>query len=245
MNLSKYRLPLATAALGTAAGLLRFCLYAAGTDEKGLLVPGHPLAIALWLLTAAAAGFVLLQVRRQAGKYSYSRNFPVSRAAAAGCFALAAGLFLTVMANRHAGSLLEFIRNIACLTAVPSLAAVAVCRKLGKRPAFGFHAVICLALTLHTVSFYRTWSSHPQLMDSFFPMMGCLLLMLFAYYQTAFDVSMGSRRMLLGTGLLAAFFCFAAIAQSGTALLYLTGGIWALTNLCTQNPETAEKEETP
>lgn len=243
MNISKYRLPIATAVLGAAACILRFCLFAFGTDEKGLLIPGHPLAILLWGLSAAAAVFVALRVRKKTGKFRYSENFPVSKAAAAGCFVLAAGLFLTVMANRHAYATLEFIRNIACLLAVPALAAVAVCRKLGKRPLFGFHALICLALTLHTVSYYRTWSSHPQLMESFFPMMGCLLLMLFAYYQTAFDVNMGSRRMQLGTGLLAAFFCFAAIPGSGTALLYLTGGIWALTNLCELTPKSENKEE--
>ena len=243
MTISKYRLPLAAAALGAAACILRFGLLAFGTDEKGLLIPGHPLAIILWLLTAAAAVLVTVRVRKQTEKYSYARNFPAGKAAAAGCFALAAGLFLTVMANRHAYATLEFIRNIVCLLAVPALAAVAVCRKLGRKPLFGFHAVICLALTLHTVSYYRSWSSHPQLTDSFFPMMGCLLLMLFAYYQTAFDVDMGSRRMQLGTGLLAVFFCFAAIPGSDTVLLYLTGGIWALTNLCELNPKTENKEE--
>lgn len=243
MNISKYRLPIVTAVLGAAGCILRFCLFAFGTDEKGLLIPGHPLAILLWLLFAGAAVFVVARVRNQTGNYPYDRNFPVSNAAAAGCFALAAGLFLTVMANRHAYAVLDFIRNIACLLAVPALAAVAVCRKLGNKPAFGFHAVICLALTLHTVSHYRSWSSHPQLMDSFFPMAGCLLLMLFAYYQTAFDVHMGSRRMQLGTGLLAAFCCFAAIPGSDTVLLYLTGGIWALTNLCELTPKSDNKEE--
>jgi len=59
---------------------------------------------------------------------------------------------------------------------------------------------------------------------------------LFAYYQTAFDVGMGSRRMQLGTGLLAAFACFAAVPGSETVLLYLTGGIWTLTNLCVLTP---------
>ena len=64
--------------------------------------------------------------------------------------------------------------------------------------------------------------------------------MLFSYYQTAFDVGMGKRRMQLGTGLLTVFACFAAIPGSQTALLYLTGGIWALTNLCALTPADSE-----
>jgi len=224
--------PALVALMGAATGLLRFCLYLVGTDEKGLLVSGHPLEIILWLLTAAAVILILLQVWPMAGSRRYAVNFPASTRAAAGCFLFAAGIFLTVMANRQVWSTLEFVRNIACLAAVPALTAVAICRRMGKRPLFGFHAILCLALTLHTVSHYRAWSACPQLQDSFFPMMGCLGLMLFSYYQTAFDVGLGSRRMQLGTGALAAFCCFAAIPGSGTVLLYLTGGIWTLTNLC-------------
>ena len=244
MNVSKIRLPAAAAALGLGACILRFCLYAFGTDEKGLLIPGHPLTVALWALTAAAAGFVLIGVRKEKGSRRYAHNFPAGNLPGFGCFAFAAGLFVTVMANRHAYETLDFIRNIVCLLAVPALAAVAVCRRQGKRPLFGFHALVCLALMLHTVSYYRSWSSRPQLVDSVFPMMGCLLLMLFAYYQTAFDVNMGSRRMQLDTGLLAAVFCFAAIPESQTQLLYLTGGIWTLTNLCSLTPTPESKEET-
>ena len=254
MKPSKTWLPLTVAGLGFAACILRFCLYLFGTDEKGLLISGHPLAIALWLLTAAVAVLVILQIRPLKGSRRYNANFPVSNAAAIGCFVFAAGLFATAMANRYAFLLLEFLRNILCLLAVPSLAAVAICRRLGKRPYFCFHAIVCLALTVYTITHYSGWSSRPQLMDAFFPMMGCIGLVLFAYYQTAFHVGMGSRRMQLGTGLLAAYACFAAVPFSESGLLYLTGGIWTLTNLCVLTPPAPavrkadsidSKEETP
>lgn len=234
-------LPITAAVLGAAAFVLRLCLYRFGTDEKGLLVSGHPLEIALWLLAAAAAAFVVLQSQKRKARQPYSVCFPASNRSVIGCFAFAAGILLTVMANRYTYSTLEFVRNIVGLLAVPALTAVAICRRLGKRPLFGFHAVICLALALHTVSYYRIWCACPQLQDAFFPMMGCILLMLFAYYQTAFDVNMKKPEMQTGTGLLAAFCCFAAMAESDTALLYLTGGIWTLTNLCA--PAAENKEE--
>ena len=238
------RLPLMAAAGGAVAGLLRLGLYLFGTDEKGLLIAGHPLEIALWVLSAAAAVFVVLQVRSETDRRRYENNFPAGILAAVGCILFAAGLIATAISRPLAFTTLERLRNMGYFLAAAALIAVAVFRKLGKHVPFGFHAIICLALILHTVSYYRTWSSHPQLMDAFFPMMGCILLMLFAYYQTAFDVALGSRRMQLGSGLLAAFFCLAALPGSSTQLLYITGGIWALTNLCALTPAPEETEET-
>lgn len=243
MKFSKSALPALVSGMGLLACLLRSGLYFFGTDEKGLLVAGHPLEIALWLLTAAAAVLVMLQIRKLGGNHPYAANFPAGIFSGIGCFVFAAGIFLTVVNQLYAYSTLESLRNILCLLAVPALAVVAVCRKLGKRPFFGFHAIICLALTLHTISCYRIWCSHPQLQDAFFPLMGCLLLMLFSYQQTAFDVDMGSRRIQLGAGLLAAFACFAAIPESQTPLLYLTGGIWTLTNLCALTPAAESAKE--
>ena len=237
------RLPILISCMGGAACALRFFLYLLGTDEKGLLIAGHPLEILLWLLAAAAAALVLLAVRSQKDIRPYEENFPGNTAAAIGCLLFAAGLAVTTAAGFPAWTLLEQLRNITGLLALPALIGVAICRKMGKMPFFALHLTVCLALTLHTISHYRTWSSYPQLQDAFFPMIGCLLLMLFTYYQTTVDVSMGSRRMQLGTGLLAAFCCFAAIPGSSTWLLYLTGGFYTLTNLCTLTTPVTNKEE--
>ena len=67
-------------------------------------------------------------------------------------------------------------------------------------------------------------------------MLGCVLLCLFAYQQTAFSVGLGKRRSQLFAGLAGAFFCFGAAALKMDALLYLTGGLWMLTNLCSLTP---------
>ena len=245
MKLSKIRLPLTVACLGAAACMLRFCLYLLGTDEKGLLISGHPLEICLCVVTAAAAALIILRTRKQTGSCSYADNFPASVLSAAGCLLLAAGICLSVMANRIVFLPLERIRNLIGLLCLPALVFVAVCRRKGRRPGFAAHAVVCLYLALYTTSFYSQWSRHPQLQDSFFPMMGCIFLALFAYYQTAFDADMGSRRMQLATGLSAVFCCIAATVRSGAAIpLYLTGALWALTNLCTLTPPNPEISET-
>lgn len=242
MNLSKPRLPLVTAFLGLAACLLRLCLYRFGTDTKGLLISGHPLSIALWVLTAVTAIFLVLQVWKHSGKHSQA-ELP-AMLSMIGCFAFAAGLLLTVMANRPAYTTMELVGNISGLLAAAALIAAAVCRMQGKTPFFGFHGIVFLALTLHTIRSYQGWSSRPQLTDAFFPMMGCLALMLFSYYRTASDADMRKPGMQLGSGLLAVFFCLAAIPESNMLPLYLTGSIWALTNLSDPTPRHNNKEET-
>ncbi len=245
LHLKPAHLPILTAGLGFAAMILRFMLYAVAVDEKGLLIRNHPLAIGLWLLGAAAALIILLCVRTLKGTRRHSANFPVSLPATGGCWLFAAGILVTVVMSRNDISRLALLRNLAGLVAVPSLAAVGICRQRGRRPYALFHVVVCIYLTLYTVSHYPGWSSMPQLQDCFFAMISCILLMLFAYHQAAFDAGMGSRRMQLGTGLLAGFTCFAAIAGNPELLLHLTAGIWALTNLCSLNLTRCEEDASP
>ena len=235
-NLNAKSLPVLTAGLGLLALLLRLGLYLLGTDEKGLLIPMHPLDLLTWAVTAVAVLLSLLSVRKLDGSARYYDNFSASTPAAIGTFALAGGIAVSVISSWAVWPRLDLIRNLCGLLAVPSIIWVGLCRWQGKRPSFTFHGVTCLYLTLYAVSHYQTWSSRPQLQDYFFSMAGAVLLTLFAYYQTAFDVGMGKRRMQLVTGLLAAFFCMAAAAAGEDLLLYAGGAVWTLTNLCSLTP---------
>lgn len=244
-------LPRLVAGLGIAAMLLRTALFLLGEDAKGLLIPGHPLALLVWAVTAAAVVVTALSVQKLDGSPKYADNFSSSTAAAIGAFVLAGGIAVSVISGWYTFLRLEMIRNVCGLLAIPALVWVGLCRREGKRPFFLFHALVCLYLTLFAVSHYQTWSSRPQLQDYFFTMAGSILLTLFAYYQTAFDVGTGKRRMQLATGLLAAFFCIAALAGGEDMPLYLSGAIWALTNLCSlfpvprrrKNPITTEGKD--
>ena len=235
-KLKSHHLPLLTAGMGAAALVLRSGLYLLGTDEKGLLVPGHPLSILTWVVTAAAIVLTGISVWKLNGSSEYEDNFGSSLPAAAGMFVLAGGIAGSVISEWQTYPVLELLRNAAGLLAAVSLVPAGLNRRQGKRPFFGFHAVVCIYLTLHAVSHYQNWSSRPQMQNYLFPMMASVLLALFAYYQAAFDVSMGKRRPQLITGLLAAFFCIAAVAGWENVLLYLTGSVWTLTNLCSLTP---------
>lgn len=222
--------------LGVAALLLRAGMYLLGTDEKGLLIAAHPMNLLVWAVTAAAALLILVSVWKLDGSQRYTDNFEASSPAALGSFVLAAGIALFVLTGWSMYPRLIILRNLLGLLAVPALILAGLHRWQGKRPFFLLYAVVCVFLTLYAISSYQSWSSRPQPQDYVFDMAGGILLALFAYYQTAFCIGMGKRRMQLGTGLLAVFFCIAALAGGRDMLLYLCGGVWALTNLCNLIP---------
>lgn len=246
MNLNTKKLPLLAALLGLIALILRAGLFLLGHDEKGLLMPWHSLNLLCWAVTAGTLLICVLGVRKLNGSCRYSDNFSASLPAAIGAFALAGGIAVRVIGGWSAWTLLELLRDVCGALSVPALVWVGLQRRQGKRPFFGFHAMACVYLTLYAISHYQTWCSRPQLQEYLFSMAGILLLVLFAYQQTAFDVGLGKRRMQLLTGLLAGFFCLAAVAGLEDIPLYLGGAVWALTNLCSLTPVTdAPSESAP
>ena len=53
-------LPWSVLALGCVGGALRFLVYRVAVDEKGLLIPMHPVELILWALTAASVCLAVL-----------------------------------------------------------------------------------------------------------------------------------------------------------------------------------------
>lgn len=237
-------LPMASLAAGLAGCCLRWALYAVAVDEKNLLPMLHPLELALWALTAAAAAVIVLRVWKLEGSNRYVDNFRPSVLGMAGAFAMAAGILATVLtAEVSFEGPMSLLWRVAGYLSVPGLVLAGVCRLRGKRPLFLCHFVVCVFFALHMVSRYQMWSGNPQLQDYFYCLSSSLLLTLFAYYQAAFDVGAGRRRMQLAIGLLAGVCCMTALPYTQSRLLYLAGGVWTLTNLCTQNPVPRRKKE--
>ena len=242
-NQSKFKfLPAVIAVLGAVCALARFGLYRLAVDHKGLLISGHPLAIAGWILAAAAAALTVLAVWKCRGSDRYEDNFESSVWAAIGCFALAGGIALAVLTGFGASGTMAQITMVAGLLAVPALAAAGLHRFQGRKPFFLLYGIPCLYLALYALGHYQVWSSQPQLQDWFWVMAGSVSLTLFSYYKTAFCVELGNRKLQLATGLLAGFFCLSAVG-SGDFLLYLGGAVWALTDLCVMMSAASEKED--
>lgn len=233
-----------TLGAGLAAMVLRWLLYAVTVDEKNLLPMLHPLEVLLWALTIAAAAFVIVRVRKLEGSNRYVDNFAPSAAGMAGAFVMAVGILVTVLtAQASFEGPVSLLWKAAGFLSVPGLAVVGLRRKQGKRPLFLCHFVVCVFFALYMVNRYQLWSGNPQLQDYFYSLSGSILLTLFAFYQAAFDVGSGKRRMQLAIGLLAAYSCMAALPHAESRALYLAGAVWTLTNLCTQTP-VARRQKT-
>ena len=235
-NKKDYKLlPPAAAALGLLGLVLRKWLYVVGPDGRKLLPLWHPLEIALWAVTAAAVLLVLLSLRGLEPIRGYGRNYPDSMLPAVGCIVMGLGLGATVFLGWRDGSAGLTEELLGALGAV-SLFLVAACRIQRKRPSWVLHSLVCVFFALHLISRYQAWSGNPQTQDYVFSLLSCVTLMLFAYHQAAFDAGCGHRRSQVSWGLLSGYFCLVALSSTENDMLYGTGAIWCLTNLCTLAP---------
>lgn len=230
-------LPWLILAAGILGALLRLWLYAAGTDDRGLLTGGHIAHWLLWLLTAGVAAVLILGVMdlKQAGKYSF--NFPASLTGAVGAAAAAAGLLVfSLMELFSPGDSLTRLDAFLGLLCAAALAFLGFCRRKGLHPSVLFHGMICLYMMLHLVGRYRLWSSEPQIQDYFFPLMSTVCIMLSSFYGAAFAANAGSRRPHTLFHLAGVYFCLVSLPRCDAPLFYLAMGVWLFTDLCSLIP---------
>ena len=227
---------------------LRWLMYRACVDEKGLLLRWNfPMALTL-CLTAGVAALVVVMVRKLGGSNRFSHNF--SQSLPGGISAILAALGVLALLLAHWGDFadtLHTIWRVLGILSIPSLIFTGLCRIRGKRPSFQFHGIICLFFAMNLANHYRVWSGEPQMADYCWQLLACVGLTLTAYYRAAFDVGLGHRRMQLAVSLLTAYFCLLSIPDRGYGLFYLTCGLWAMANLVKLHPQPSRKapEETP
>lgn len=239
-----HKLPAITLVLGVLGFFLRWMLYVFGRDGKKLLIPNHPLVLALWVVTLAAVVLILAAVWKLGGSNRYVDNFSPSMPAAVGHILAAAGILLTVLLkDPMMPGTLGKIWKILGFVSAPCLVLAGYGRMQGKRPFFLLHMAACLFLLFHIVDHYRVWSGNPQLQDYVFTLFGTMALTLFGFYTAAFDVGSGRRRIHLGMGLMAVYLCTVGLFASGYPFLYLGGIAWALTGLCTLDPKPSQPPE--
>lgn len=237
-------LPALAAILGLLALVLRRMVYMFAMDGRGLLVNGHPLAKALWVLTAAAMTFLAAAVWKLDGSAVYEDNFAASRQAMLGHFAAALGVLSTVLTNEpRMPGYLGTVWLVLGYTAPVCLAWAGVERGRGTMPSFLLHLIPCLFLLIHMINHYQMWSADPQVMDYAFMLFGTMALMLFAFYAAAFEAGMGRRRMHLFMGLGAVYLLLAELATGQYPWLYLGGIAWAMTDLCTFEPKAVPESK--
>ena len=242
-------LPALVVGLGFVAQALRRLLYAVAVDARELLVSGHPLEIALGVLSLGALAWVAWSLRKLDGSDAYEDNFFPGRNAMLGHLAAAFGIVMTVLTTEPAlGGYVGLTWTVLGYAAPLCLMVSGTARAQGKKPFFLLDLAPCLFLVLHLVCRYRLWSASAQLQHYVFALFGTIALMLFAFYTAAFSAGVGRRRMQLFFGLMAVYLLIAELAATDCSWLYLGGVLWALTDLCTLDPrpkrEPQPEEET-
>ena len=236
-NLSRKLYPLLGLALGLVGAGCRFLLYALGMDEKGLLVPGHPAAIALWVVTAAAvlAAVLAAMTFREDNKAPDETCRSIPEALGTAVMALGVLSTLILPENNGIATLLRLHRILSVL-AFFCLLAAAVFRLMGKPVPFGCYAGAAVFFFVHVVTRYRAWSGNPQMADYLHALGAGLCLSLVSYYETALVVGLGGRRQRFALGILGIFCCVAAAARGEYPALHLCGAVWILSVLLTVRP---------
>lgn len=218
-------LPWSMLGLGCAGCALRFLLYRNAVDDKGLLVPMHPLALILWVLAAAAVALAVL----------FTGNDPKKRRddqlEALGQVMAAVGIAISAAGGLKAGAgILDLVHSVFGLATAVLLCFGAILRWQSKPEPMFCAGVSCMFFAVHLVCRYRGWSMHPQIQDYLFPVAASLAAMFFGYLRCD-GAKWKIRRMV---GLVGTFFCLTAICRSLDPALYLGAGLWMITNLHAQ-----------
>lgn len=236
-------LPRFAVVAGILGWQLRAQLYIWGIDDKGLMLPHHPLALLLLALTAVTMAVLALGVRKLDGSEAYGDNFAPSTGAAVTHVLAGLAFCLTVLLHRPAmANHLGTAWKVLGLLSGPCFLLAGFSRLKGKQPFFALHMIPCLFLVLHIVNHYQIWSGNPQVQDYVFTLLGTIAAALFAYYTAAFDADTGKRRMHLFTGLAAVYLCLVVIARTEYLLLYAGCLLWIQSDLCTLNPKPRAPE---
>lgn len=216
---------------GALGLLLRFLLYATGTDDQGLLERGHFAYYLMGILNIAVLAGLFLLSRDIRGPELYRDCFPTSTPAGIGCILAAVGVLVTTIAEASAADTTQLVCTVLGFAAVLILLFLGVCRLCGLEPHFLFPAVLCVYFAIRMVSQYRHWSADPQLQDYCYHLCACVGLMLTAYHHAAFGAGLGNHRRLWFLSLATGYLCCLAVAGPENHLFYLTTGIWLFTNL--------------
>lgn len=214
------------AVIGGLLGLLfRFWLEMDAIDDKGLLIPGHPAHICLWILCLTVFPVLLLGSVRFQGA---TKKVPIPKRAplaALGCVPAIMLLMLDIINNFQT---VHAVFTLLSVMVLASLIVLALARLRGKTPPVLSHTAICVWMVVMLLQMYRDWSFDPQLHNYCFQLLAFVALSLATYQQAALDGGMGNFRKLWFWSLSAGFLCLTCL---NAGVHYTAAAIWVLTNL--------------
>jgi len=213
------KLPVLTglcAGLGLICLCIRQWLLQGGTDEKGLLISGHPGIFLSVLILAAVVCLLCLSLRqRQVYRFNNSTLSIVSMLFSAIGYGYAAWKLLF----SHAYPLYVVTGLLGIISVLCALfIAFSLFRKLRVHPLV--YCPFVLFFLFFLICRYQQWSGEPELQRYLFQMLGVISLMMAAYHRAALAADKKGARNYLLLSRAAVFFCIAAIPGSAYGILY-------------------------
>ena len=238
-------LPLLAPVLGLLGAVAMWALFAFGTDDRGLLISFHPAALTVWLLTAVMIVSLLALLRKMEDTAGHRRLFPESHLAAFGTLCAAVGILATVVESLTAmDEPIRIISGVLKLAAGIALIYLAWCRWKNVRGSFLAWVAVTAYMLLRIMFEYRSWSTQPEVLEFFFPLLASVCMVLAMYHRTAFCVKMGSRSQFLFFTQLGAFCCLVALPTE-PAPFYAGMALWAMLDRCSLKVVKSKTVEAP
>lgn len=230
-----------TALLGLAAAFLRNMLLSSALDEKGLLIPGHPTTIALWVLCLGFLAWAALVSRSQNVTASFREHFPPCRLR--GTLGILGGVLVLLYGVLVLKA--QLLAGVFGAAAGICMIFTGACRLQGRQPSPMFHCIVCIFFIIRLVLSFQTWSADPQLQDYVLQLMACISVMMFAYHRASSDANQLSPKRTAFFSLCAGFFCLASLSDPQMRLLLLGAGLWSVgaaptLEKITEKPDEAE-----
>lgn len=216
--MKKNGLVLPVLAGGLLGGALRFWRFGFRPYTGALLEGGQIPAIALIVLSVAAAVGIWVMTRDETG----------TELKTSGIGRLGQAILCAYLIYSGVWSLLSSRELLSMLTAAMGLIAAA----FGLAVIAGWkgnHVPMCLYAVLLLIGRFRGWSTDPQLAGYAYQLLACVSLMLATYYRASFDMGMGKMKGYRRWSLLAAFFAMTAMTDP-QRVFYGVIAFWLLTN---------------
>lgn len=190
-------------------------------DSVSGLLPFCPLPeILLWVLT----GCVIVGAFALTRQAKMAEGSPVIGALSNAFFA--AGTLTLLLEPVKGPEALVLVFRAVCVLSAVSLVASAVMQLLKKKPFFLLEVSPCVLCVLVLLEYYQFFSEVPQLMNYVLGLGAVISLSLGAYHRMARAAGLPDRPYYFAIGLLAVYFCAAAIAQGTYISFFCSAAVW-------------------
>lgn len=204
-------------------GFFMQCWLFSSADSRGLLPRFHFAAIASFVLLAITLVICWVGARAE-HDLSPDKMFLAYPPASAGIFLSAIGFAISGF-TVTGFSFLRFLTPICGILAGAALGYIAYCRLKGLHADCLVHCVITVYLILRTMTCCSNWSSEPQFLRYFFPLLACCFLLITSYHRAMLALGEEHCRQYVFFSQLA-LFCCCMCCRGSDWLFYLSAALW-------------------